>query len=94
MELINGYVNYYLIFGCIWEVRVTKNGSAFIPGNAQRFITNLVRENYRQDIEDGKVTTEKCKCRLYIRAYVSGATGTLHGMWSPDSVGSCKVANP
>lgn len=73
---------------------VTKNGSAFIPGNAQRFITNLVRENYRQDIEDGKVTTEKCKCRLYIRAYVSGATGTLHGMWSPDSVGSCKVANP
>lgn len=21
MEIINGYVNYYLIFGCIWEVR-------------------------------------------------------------------------
>ena len=48
----------------------------------------------KEEIEEGKVTTEKCKCRLYIRAYVSGASGTLHGMWSPDSVGSCKVANP
>ena len=76
------------------DVPATKYGSAIIPGNAQRFINNTVYEKYDADRKKGLYLDKKCMCRLYIRAYVSGASGTLHGMWSPDSVGSCKVANP
>lgn len=60
----------------------TKNSYAVIPGNTERFITNYVYEwGYRN-------------CRLYIRADISGSSGDLKGKWSPDSVGSCIVANP
>lgn len=72
------------------DKNVTKNGGAIIPGDARRLIKNYVRETY----DKGHVSGQKCKCRLYLRAYVSGSSGRLHGKWSPDSVGNFIVANP
>lgn len=60
----------------------TKHGYAVIPANSKRFITNYVNERtYSQ-------------CRLSICTGVSGVTTTLHGKWSPDSIGSYPIANP
>lgn len=60
----------------------TKNSSAVIPGNSKRFITNYVHER------------QFSRCRLYIRADISGSNARLNGKWSPDSVGSYIIANP
>lgn len=72
------------------DKNVTKKGGAVIPGDAERAIKNYVRETY----DKGHGAGQKCKCRLYLRAYASGSSGTLHGKWSPDSVGNLIVANP
>ena len=72
------------------DKNVTKDGGAIIMGGSRRIIKNYVRETY----DKGHGAGEKCKCRLYLRAYVSGSSGRLHGKWSPDSVGNYPVANP
>lgn len=83
---------HYIYNTCSLEVRVisysqqnnncTKGSYAVIPSGAQRFITNYVYEwGYRN-------------CKLSIRSNISGASTTLSGYWSPDSIGSCIVANP
>lgn len=60
----------------------TNHGYALIPANSKRFISNYVYEwGYRN-------------CKLSIRSNISGASTTLSGYWSPDSIGSYIVANP
>ncbi len=70
------------------NVNRTKNGSAVIPGNSERFINNFIRERYNDHTENDS------RCKLSIRCNISGASGKISGAWSPDSVGSYIVANP
>lgn len=60
---------------------LTTHGYAIIPCG-QRFISNVVYEKgYRA-------------CKLNVTTATEGTTGKLRGLWSPDSVGHYKVANP
>lgn len=59
---------------------LTVNDHAIVPV-AERFIRNLVYEKGNRN------------CKLNVTTAVSGTTGTLRGLWSPDSVGSYPNAN-
>lgn len=67
-----------------------------IPVYANNYTDSNLPEKYigYNNYVDTKLRHTYSQCRLSICTNVSGVTTTLHGKWSPDSIGSYPIANP